>query len=1518
MANLKRTTAPQVAVGTPASQANEVVRYAELQAALAGKQDVGGSLPYESIYNFESGVQASLADYLGASWSVQWQEESGVQYPQVRLAGAGGLVASEAGIALDFGDGLNQAARGNHTHAQLHDAVTLGSGETVQLTLNGQELRAEVRLVGSHLMASASGIAANIGTTAGTLAAGDHSHAGLELAHAAVTKVDTQTVVLTLNGQELRANLRWHGAGIVVSDSGLRLDIGTGAAQLAAGNHTHDQLHDAVTKVDGQSITFTLAGQQLTAEVRLKAESGLQYDDSGIEVRLRENGGLRKGVYGLEADSGVVALAGHTHSQLHDPFAIDPSVTLNWTLAGQRLAAEVKLEAGGGLEASESGLRVEPGRYAAQNHTHSEFHAPVTVVNSNSVILALAGQQITATAKLDANPSAGRGLLGVTSAGLYVVLGDSGNQAAPGNHEHDEATEVLGGFMSASDKYKLNRLSSLDVEDTGTVLLELDSGILRANVRYGYGLTEGESGLEIRPDLTDTTTVRLQFQSHRLSASIKYGPGLAVGESGLQIDNTYLAGQQVQLATVPPPLLAVGQVPALGVSTRAMREDAKPGLPGLATSAAHGFMDKADKARFDLSHIGNFNGTVNALLVDRTTDTVYVIGEFTKAGNAVTNRIAAVQFNGMVDQRFDAGAGFDIAPQQIQQHSSGDLLVTGTTAKLSYRGGAAAWIHKLSRRATPDASFTSPTVIAATGADTLLGIAPLANGRIAVNSWQTFRLLSATGSTVVSKNGGVNFHHVTSEGNNAYLMSRRASAYDGTTNPRAIKKIPCAVDTAAIDSGWTTNGGTGGEANASYSIMSPDGRFLIAANSIEAGNGGGSSYAWNGGSASRHTGLYKIKTDGTEDSGWNIDLVLASDWPRPLAIDSQGRVYFTGDITQINGTAVTPSRLYRVNADGAGLVVFDGFNGKVTDAKLVGDDYLVVGGEFTQYGNMPVGRFLFMDAEGRAVPFIPSSRPTKFETKSIHAGSEDTELEMRRGKRFLAVEFAVALPVYAPYLHKVVLSRKQVIDGESMLLQFDMPASTDVSIEVYDNVASGTPLLAFTGKATAAPLFAEFRLDPDTGGWRLMTLGYLVDDGSATDPTKVAKAGDTMTGFLTLSADPSSNLHASTKQYTDTKVPKSGGTMTGLLEFSGTTHGGVRLNNLTQAQRDGLTVKPVGCPIWNSTAGRMEVWNGTAWQSYALSSAEYALYTENGAGGELYATGNNAVALGSYGLASGAGAFALGSNTPGGSATMNRATGAKAFVGGGQGLLASGVNAVCLGGNDNTASATNSVCLGGNNNDTLAGLRSAIIGGQYNSINGQLGGILGGVFTTVQATLSASVAGYRNFVDAVSGGYAVALGGYRTTIDQFGEVGAAANTLGDGTNDVYVAQQSSLRLTGKTTDGVAKLIGPQLNATRQTVKVRTDKSVWKFAIDLTAHSAGGLVKTWEAKGAIKRLTGVGTLAFVGVPDITSVHADSGTAAWTLALDLNTSTGEFEFEVAGESGVEVYWGGDLRWLKAWQI
>lgn len=57
---------------------------------------------------------------------------------------------------------------------------------------------------------------------------------------------------------------------------------------------------------------------------------------------------------------------------------------------------------------------------------------------------------------------------------------------------------------------------------------------------------------------------------------------------------------------------------------------------------------------------------------------------------------------------------------------------------------------------------------------------------------------------------------------------------------------------------------------------------------------------------------------------------------------------------------------------------------------------------------------------------------------------------------------------------------------------------------------------------------------------------------------------------------------ADIKTAINSKLDDTGGTMTGLLEFSGTTHGGIKVNSLTTVQRDALTPAN-GLIIYNTT-----------------------------------------------------------------------------------------------------------------------------------------------------------------------------------------------------------------------------------------------------------------------------------------------------------------------------------------------
>lgn len=74
--------------------------------------------------------------------------------------------------------------------------------------------------------------------------------------------------------------------------------------------------------------------------------------------------------------------------------------------------------------------------------------------------------------------------------------------------------------------------------------------------------------------------------------------------------------------------------------------------------------------------------------------------------------------------------------------------------------------------------------------------------------------------------------------------------------------------------------------------------------------------------------------------------------------------------------------------------------------------------------------------------------------------------------------------------------------------------------------------------------------------------------------TRVLRSGDTMTGFLTLNANPTNNLHAATKIYTDTadalKVSKAGDSMSGALTVNSTITGNSIVSNGAISSNDSV------------------------------------------------------------------------------------------------------------------------------------------------------------------------------------------------------------------------------------------------------------------------------------------------------------------------------------------------------------
>lgn len=130
------------------------------------------------------------------------------------------------------------------------------------------------------------------------------------------------------------------------------------------------------------------------------------------------------------------------------------------------------------------------------------------------------------------------------------------------------------------------------------------------------------------------------------------------------------------------------------------------------------------------------------------------------------------------------------------------------------------------------------------------------------------------------------------------------------------------------------------------------------------------------------------------------------------------------------------------------------------------------------------------------------------------------------------------VPVNATYLGTVNVTVAYALSGTYTPGDYFAVSASGTIDSSWVSKINGGPTTAGAGQFVIYNANTKWDLVGDTSS-------------SASITGKLDKAGGTMTGFLTLNADPTSALHAATKQYADTMVPKAGGTMTGLLVLSG-------------------------------------------------------------------------------------------------------------------------------------------------------------------------------------------------------------------------------------------------------------------------------------------------------------------------------------------------------------------------------
>jgi hypothetical protein len=149
----------------------------------------------------------------------------------------------------------------------------------------------------------------------------------------------------------------------------------------------------------------------------------------------------------------------------------------------------------------------------------------------------------------------------------------------------------------------------------------------------------------------------------------------------------------------------------------------------------------------------------------------------------------------------------------------------------------------------------------------------------------------------------------------------------------------------------------------------------------------------------------------------------------------------------------------------------------------------------------------------------------------------------------------------------------------------------------------------------------------------LDTLGEIataIQAGGTVYDSFVLKAGSTMTGALTLSGAPSSNLHAATKAYVDT-VAGSATAAAASAAAAATTYDNFddrylgAKSTAPSVDNDGNALI-TGAIYWNSVSNAMYAWTGSEWGSISSTAAIYR-YRFTASGGETSVSGTDANGL---------------------------------------------------------------------------------------------------------------------------------------------------------------------------------------------------------------------------------------------------------------------------------------------------
>ncbi len=782
-----------------------------------------------------------------------------------------GLLVTNGGLTNNFGTEHHQVPRGDHRHANDHQAASGDStAASTTTTVDGdQKVKTELKL-------SAQGgvkvFEDGVGADMDVLAAKEHDHAiatnttpgfmsttMVNALNAAaqitpVTVADTATVTLAKALGEITATVKT-STGITADANGIKADMDVLAAKSVTDDHE--------TRIGGLEDSDTA---QNTA-INLKAATTyVDAADDALATAIASKASVAYVDDGDEALADAIALkADQTQvDELEESLDGKYSATNKPPIVTDEEQGEVTPEMKEQLECLSVLLRER--QYAQQFMPMMRVESPNTgapglVAVACPLKISAKGIKVggvtTKAFTLDIDINGVTELKDIT--GGTAILGTSGRA-------------VTGG-TPAVDSFNLWKIV---VSDDGTgspathyLNVKTVSDVTNAPVLIAYTLRitiKGGATVSLETESADS----LQGVHSVVVPGVPPYPSIFAGHF-LQLDPKKIVG-----ACSLGDLISGGSVNGIIITGGSTGRDGRDGLDGDGTNGGDGIggwngtngtdgsgipggvgpastnnepaLELArDLTRLTLMDGGASNGWIHDILVDG--EIIWVGGSFTRFGNHNCWGLARLDKNGRYLHTFAKnGAGFSEAIRWLGRAASGEVFAASVNNGF-YQNQHSARAHRIQATGLEYDTFVATPRISTDDADhpdKVIGLAALDDGKVALLTPRTLTVLNADG-TVFSRNDAPNdkFLSVLAFGNKILLSSHAWSEagvvqrYGTLSKPRGLKLLEQGDGTMDLDAAWNSpaTAGTGANSSCGKAVLSPNSDYFIVGNALTRYNG---------------------------------------------------------------------------------------------------------------------------------------------------------------------------------------------------------------------------------------------------------------------------------------------------------------------------------------------------------------------------------------------------------------------------------------------------------------------------------------------------------------------------------------------------------------------------------------------------------------------------------------------------------------------------------------------------------